>query len=204
VCVELPAFSFQLSRIYSLWHGCHGPHPDTLSPVSRGRGEDCVFGGQSVAGSLVHAKPRSRERETHGGRLRCVLNCLLSPLKLSRIYSLWHGCHGPRTPDPSRPFHGGEGRIACSVVSQWQAVWFTRSREAAKGRRERRFSVFGGWAGGSRRSVLWRMRGGGVCAVLPWKCDETSVYAQKTSRSSQFFCCGRGIRFALLGRVAVS
>jgi hypothetical protein len=68
VCVELPAFSFQLSRIYSLWHGCHGPLTLTPSPVSRGRGEDCVFSGQSVAGSLVHAKPRSREGETHGGR----------------------------------------------------------------------------------------------------------------------------------------
>jgi hypothetical protein len=62
VCAELPVFSFQLSRIYSLWHGCHGPlTPNPSPPLSRGRGEDCVFGGQSVAGSLVHAKPRSRE-----------------------------------------------------------------------------------------------------------------------------------------------
>jgi hypothetical protein len=30
--------------------------------------------------------------------------------QLSLLYSLWQGCHGPLTPDPSPPFHGGEGR----------------------------------------------------------------------------------------------
>ena len=29
--------------------------------------------------------------------------------QLSRVYPLWHGGHGPLTPDPSPPFHGGEG-----------------------------------------------------------------------------------------------
>ena len=32
------------------------------------------------------------------GLLWCVVNCLLSS-QLSRICSLWHGCHGPLTPD---------------------------------------------------------------------------------------------------------
>ena len=49
------------------------------------------------------------------GLLWCVLKCLLSS-QLSRIYSLWHGCHIPLTPDPSPPFHGGEGRIVCFVA----------------------------------------------------------------------------------------
>jgi len=43
VCVELPAllstFSHRLSMAWMPWP----PHPRPLSPVSRGRGEDCVF-----------------------------------------------------------------------------------------------------------------------------------------------------------------
>ncbi|MFM7868571.1 MAG: hypothetical protein ACKPHU_30510, partial [Planctomycetaceae bacterium] len=50
--------------------------------------------------------------------------------QLSQTYSLWHGCHGPLTPDPSPPFHGGEGRIVCSVASQ-----ASRDREGAGGGR---------------------------------------------------------------------
>ena len=68
------------------------------------------------------AKPR---RETQGAAVVCVcvcvcvcVNCLLSS-QLSRIYSLWHGCHGPLTPDPSPPFHGGEGRILCFLRPSW-------------------------------------------------------------------------------------
>jgi len=102
---------------------------------------------------------RSREGK-RSGLLWCVLNCLLS-FQLSRIYSLWHGCHVPLTPGPSPPFHGGEGRIVCffgcesataplapgrgegtgvrgkvcSPVkgrSAFQTVCLTRSREGAK------------------------------------------------------------------------
>jgi hypothetical protein len=62
----LSPFNFLESTLYGM--GATAPSPLTPSPVSRGRGEDCVFSGQSVAGSLVHAKPRSREGETHGGR----------------------------------------------------------------------------------------------------------------------------------------
>ena len=81
-----------------------------------------------AAGGWTHAKPRSREGKRRG-LLWCVVNCLLS-FQLSQIYSLWHGCHGPLTPDPSRPFHGGEGRIS----GQWgcRVAGLTRSREAAK------------------------------------------------------------------------
>ena len=53
------------------------------------------WGGQWAV--WAHAKPRSREGKRRGV-LWCVVNCLLSS-QLSRIYSLWHGCHGPLTPD---------------------------------------------------------------------------------------------------------
>ena len=51
----------------------------------------------------------------------------------------------PLTPDPSPPFHGGEGGLV--VSDQWseklQTVCLTRSREAAKPRRETQGTVFG-------------------------------------------------------------
>jgi len=73
---------------------------------------------RTVAGALQDdGLTRSREAAKGDavGLLLFVLNCLLSS-QLSRIYSLWHGCHGPLTPDPSPPFHGGEGRIVCFVA----------------------------------------------------------------------------------------
>jgi len=49
---------------------------------------------------------------------------------------LWGGASNPLTPDPSPPFHGGEGRISGQWSVQYQADGLTRSREAAKSRRE--------------------------------------------------------------------
>ena len=60
--------SFQLSRVFNLWQGCHMPlTPDRFSPVSRGQGEDFETGDQGAEsscrriGSREAAKPRSRE-----------------------------------------------------------------------------------------------------------------------------------------------
>jgi hypothetical protein len=55
---------------------------------------------------------------------------------------------GPLTPDPSPPFHGGEG----GKSGRW-AVGLTRSREAAKGNAQQEW--VGGWVGG----------GAGMCAL---------------------------------------
>ena len=73
--------------------------------------------GDCCAGVRKVCLTRSREAAKGDavGLLLFVLNCLLSS-QLSRIYSLWHGCHIPLTPDPSPPFHGGEGRIVCFVA----------------------------------------------------------------------------------------
>ena len=46
---------------------------------------------------------------------------------------VWGGASSPLTPDPSHPFHGGEGRIRGQWSVQYQADGLTRSREAAKG-----------------------------------------------------------------------
>jgi hypothetical protein len=96
-CVVNCLLSSQLSRIYSLWHGCHGPSPRPLSPFHGGEGR---ISGQ-WRGSREAAKGNAQ------GLLWCVVNCLLSS-QLSRIYSLWHGCHGPLTPHPS-PVSRGRG-----------------------------------------------------------------------------------------------
>jgi len=66
-----------------------------------------------LQGGGTHAKPRRREGKRRGV-LWCLVNCLLCS-QLSRIDSLWHGCHGPLTPDPTPPFHGGEGSKEWSV-----------------------------------------------------------------------------------------
>ena len=106
-----------------------------------------MFNGQSVAGSLVHAKPRSREA-AKGKRMEGGEVCVELPVfsfQLSRIYSLWHGCHGPLTPDPSRPLSRGRGEDCVFGGQSVAAVWFTRSREAAKGEAK---AVFGfRWVG---------------------------------------------------------
>jgi len=75
-----------------------------------------VFGlascGRESAGdqqTVFLTRSREAAKGDAVGLLWCVLNRLLSS-QLSRICSLWHGCHGPLTPDPSPPFHGGEGR----------------------------------------------------------------------------------------------
>jgi hypothetical protein len=72
-CVLSSLLSSQLSRICSLWHGCHRPSPPTLSPVSRGRGEEVcsVFGlasrGRESAGDLqTVGLTRSREEKRKG------------------------------------------------------------------------------------------------------------------------------------------
>jgi hypothetical protein len=87
-------------------------------------------GGQWAVGRFGLTRSREAAKGNARGLLWCVVNCLLSS-QLSRIYSLWHGCHVPLTPDPSPPFHGGEGRISgqstCKVFV---------SREAAKARRK--------------------------------------------------------------------
>jgi hypothetical protein len=63
---------------------------------------------QWAVGRLGLTRSREAAKGGRSGLLWCVVNCLLCS-QLSRIYSLWHGCHGPLTPDPSPPFHGGEG-----------------------------------------------------------------------------------------------
>jgi hypothetical protein len=56
---------------------------------------------------LLHCVGLTRSREgKRRGLLWCVVNCLLT-FQLSRIYSLWHGCHGRLTLDPYHP--GGRG-----------------------------------------------------------------------------------------------
>gem|GEM_PF-4794762 len=50
--------------------------------------------------------------------------------QLSRVYPLWQGGHRPLTPDPSPPFHGGEGRIDGFQLGQWRFLrGFAASRE---------------------------------------------------------------------------
>ena len=72
------------------------PHPRPLSPVSRGRGE--IFGESAGAVLWINASGCWGDFS----------------FPLSRLSSLWFGCHVPLTPDPSPPFHGGEGRFSGS------------------------------------------------------------------------------------------
>jgi len=66
---------------------------------------------RQLQAGVVSREAAKRRRGNAVGLLWCVLNCLLSS-PLSRIYSLWHGCHRPLTTGPSAPFHGGVGRIS--------------------------------------------------------------------------------------------
>jgi len=105
-------------------------------------------------GGLAHAKPRSREGQwavvgipaaqpvsvALGSPDRVSVarafqpeHCAARPCRFWLLERKISRAGGPLTPDPSPPFHGGEGRIACSVVSQWRQFG---SREAAKPRRE--------------------------------------------------------------------
>jgi hypothetical protein len=96
------------------------------------------------AGGWSHAKPRSREGK-RSGLLWCVVNCLLS-FQLSRIYSLWHGCHGRLTPDPSRPGGPGEEWVGGGLFSS------TSTSTVRQGGLSTNTSVRSHWAGGLTRS----------------------------------------------------
>jgi len=68
-------------------------------------------GGQWQAVWLTRSREAAKGKRMEGGEVCAELPAF--SFQLSRIYSLWHGCHGPLTPDSSPPFHGGEGRILC-------------------------------------------------------------------------------------------
>ena len=104
------------------------PHPRPLSSVSRGRGEDCLSSSGFPARDLPlatrlpgvcrcragglgegwsHTKPR---KKTQTGEVTGVMSCPALLTTFSSLCSMaWTPC--PLTPDPSPPFHGGEGRI---------------------------------------------------------------------------------------------
>ena len=79
--------------------------------------------------------------------LWCVVNCLVSS-QLSRIYSLWHGCHGPLTPDPSPP-GGARGGLG----GRWSVIEY---EYRPPGRTEYEYECaqsLGGWAHAKPRRV---------------------------------------------------
>ncbi len=149
--------------------GVWPPHPRPLSPVSRGRGglsvarafqpEICplrlaawrlLLPGR-VAGGWPYAKPRGgRTRSVFGvwsGEPRTGVRGWGSVCALHALPVLVCGCVlgcVPLTPDPSPPFHGGEGRNALAR---------TRTRAGA------------GVRAGARARARVRVRGGGDAKV---------------------------------------
>ena len=132
--------------------------PDPSPPLSRGRGEECVV---SWSGSCRQGGGLTRSREAAKGNAEgaesgewrhpcCTPGHCRTRLACWRfrssgfparahccaIFDCVGGrflvCHCPLTPDPSRPFHGGEGRNMWSGSCR-QGGDLTRSREAAKG-----------------------------------------------------------------------
>jgi len=101
-----------------------GVHPGAGGLVRQAEVSGQAGRGRESAGGLQKVfLTRSREAAKGDavGLLWCVLNSLLSS-QLSRICSLWHVCHGPLTPDPSPPFHGGEGRKCVQFGEPWTGV----------------------------------------------------------------------------------
>ena len=112
--VRCSVFGIQASRGRESAGGslCSSGFPARALPLASGVSGDCGTGaGALQAVGLTRSREAAKGKRMEGGDV-CVELPAFS-FQLSRIYSLWHGCHGPLTPDPSPPFHGGEGRIAC-------------------------------------------------------------------------------------------
>ena len=56
---------------------------------------------------------------TEGTEVPEELAAVIVSFQLSLLSFLWHGRHVPLTPDPSPPFHGGEGGFGVFEV-QWK------------------------------------------------------------------------------------
>jgi hypothetical protein len=159
----LSPFNFLESTLYGM--GATAPAPDTLSPVSRGRGEDCVFGGQSSGRQFGLTRSREAAKGNAWRAVRCVLNCLLSPFNFleSTLYGMDAMAPAPR---PLSPVSRGRGED-CVFGGQSVAGSLVHAKPRSRERKTRK-AVFGfRWMGRGFevKCVVADAGGGRLCSV---------------------------------------